>query len=172
MSTSEPEVPAPAPEVPAPAPAPAPVPTITLTELLGVHAVVVAKETADKALLEPLTKLVASHDLLRPLLVQWATGGFSTTTSIQSYAVTAPGTCADGVKRALCEYIEYLLGTTMGGLMTQLRALAPEVVFSYAFPGDACIALFAARGPAPAPAPTPAPAPEVQVTEVPVVPTQ
>lgn len=169
MSTSEPEVPAPA---PAPAPAPVPVPTITLTELLGVHEVVVSKETADKAALGALTSLVASHDLLRPLLVQWAKGGFSTTVSIQSYAVTAPGTCADGVKRALCEYIEYLLGTTMGGLMTQLRALAPEVVFSYAFPGDACIALFAARGPAPtpAPAPAPAPAPEAQVTEVPVVP--
>jgi len=149
--------------------------TITLVELLEVHAVVVAKETADKVTLEPLTSLVASHDLLRPLLVQWATGGFSTTTSIQSYAVTPPVTCADGVKRALCEYIEYLLGTTMGALMTQLTALAPEVVFSYAFPGDAALAIFAARGPVvPAPeVPAPeVPAPEVQVAEVPVVPTQ
>ena len=141
--------------------------TITLAELLAVQSVIVTKETADKATLEALTKLVASHDLLRPLLVQWATGGFSTTTPIQSYAVTAPVTCADGVKRAICEYIEYLLGTTMGDLMTQLRALAPEVVFSYAFPGDAAIALFAARGPV---VPAPVPAPEVQVTEVPVVP--
>lgn len=146
--------------------------TITLAELLAVQSVIVTKEAADKVTLEPLTKLVASHDLLRPLLVQWATGGFSTTTSIQSYEVTAPTTCADGVKRALCEYIEYLLGTTMGALMGQLTALAPEVVFSYAFPADGALAIFAARGPV-VPAPeVPAPAPEVQVAEVPVAPTQ
>jgi hypothetical protein len=138
--------------------------TITLTELLEVHAVVVSKETVDKATLDPLVKLVASHDLLRPILVQWATGGFSTTTAIQTYEITAPVTCADGVKRAICEYIEYLLGTTMTALMSQLTALAPEVVFSYAFPGDAALAIFAARGPVVS-APPPA-----QVVEVPVLP--
>jgi hypothetical protein len=145
--------------------------TITLAELLAVQSVIVTKEAADKVTLEPLTKLVASHDLLRPLLVQWATGGFSTTTSIQSYEVTAPTTCADGTKRALCEYIEYLLGTTMGALVTQLTALAPEVVFSYAFPGDAALAIFATRGPVvPAPEVPVVPAPEVPVVPAPEVP--
>ena len=143
--------------------------TITLGELLQVHAVVVGKETADKDTLAKLTTLTTSLDVLRPLLVQWATGGFSTTVPIQSYNITAPVTCADGTKRALCEYIEYLLNTTMGGLMAQLTALAPEVIFSYAFPEDTALAIFAARGPVVPPAPAP-PAPVVQVTEVPVVP--
>jgi hypothetical protein len=131
--------------------------TITLTELLSIHEVVVAKETADKATLAPLTQLVASHDLLRPVLVQWATGGFSTTVPIQTFSVKAPSACADGTTRAICEYIEYLLATTMGALISQLTALAPEVVFTYAFPDDAALCLFAARGPAAAiPLPPPA----------------
>ena len=144
--------------------------TITLTELLSIHSVVVSKETADKALLGALTSVTKTSEALRPLLVQWASGGFSTITPILSVQITASGgPCADGVKRALCEYIEYLLDTTMGGLMSQLTALAPEVIFSYSFPGDASVALFAGRGPvvpaAPAPpapvVPAPAPADEV-----------
>jgi hypothetical protein len=131
--------------------------TITLGELLQVHAVVVGKETADKDTLAKLTTLTTSLDVLRPLLVQWATGGFSTTVPIQSYNITAPVTCADGTKRALCEYIEYLLNTTMGGLMAQLTALAPEVIFSYAFPEDTALAIFAARGPVVPPAPVTVP---------------
>ena len=152
----------------APDAAPAPL-TITLTELLEVQSVIVSKETADKAALQALTRLVSSHMRLRPLLVQWAIGGFSTTTALQTFEVSAPGTCADGVKRGLCEYVEYLLDTTMGALVAQLKAIAPEVIFSYAFPGDSAIALFAARGPV-VPAPAPAPAPEVQVGDVPVEP--
>lgn len=137
--------------------------TITLTELLEVHAVVVTKEATDKATLEPLTNLIVSHDLLRPILVRWATGGFSTTIPIQTYTLTAPAKCADGTARAICEYIEYLLGTTMGSLMSQLTALAPEVIFSYAFPADGALDIFAARGQL-----APAPAPDTQTAEVPV----
>lgn len=155
----------------APAPAPVAPTTITLTELLSIHSVVVSKETADKALLGALTSVAKTSEALRPLLVQWASGGFSTITPILSVQIAASGgPCADGVKRGLCEYIEYLLDATMGDIMSQLRALAPEVIFSYAFPGDASVALFAARGPvAPAPAP---PAPAQESAEVPVPSTQ
>jgi hypothetical protein len=139
--------------------------TITLDELLAIHDVVVAKETADKAALVTLTSVTKSSEALRPLLSQWAAGGFSTTTPILSVTIAASGgPCGDGIKRAICEYIEYLLETTMSGLMSQLTALAPEVVFTYAFPGDAAIAVFAARGRTVPPAPVvpapPAPAPE------------
>ena len=144
--------PAPAPE-PAPEPAPGPTgpditnlfpnaqtgtvepPTIaTMDELLASHAVIVAKETTDRSYLNPLVN--PTRDQYRPQLFQWAAAGFPGIYVIQSFSVTPPDLCADGVRRDVNAYIGYLLGTDMGSVVATIQSLVTGITVSYSYEGN------------------------------------
>ena len=147
---SEPE-PVPAPTEPAPTePAPTepapeaivpvvPTPTVptiaTMEELMSSHAVLVAKETADRAALTPLTAPTA--EAYRPQLFAWAAAGFPPIYVVQSFSLTPPSMCSDGVTRDPVNYAWYLLGAEIGDVLANIQSLLTGIVVSYSFAGNA-----------------------------------
>lgn len=148
---SEPE-PAPAPTEPAPTeptptepapeaivpvvPTPTPtVPTIaTMEELMASHAVLVAKETADRAALTPLT--APTPEAYRPQLFAWAAAGFPAIYVVQSFSLTPPSMCSDGVTRDAVNYAWYLLGVEIGGILANIQSMLTGITVSYSFDGN------------------------------------
>jgi len=147
--------PAPAPE-PAPEPAPAPTgptgpditnlfpnaqigtvepPTIvSMDELMASHAVIVARESVDRASLNALVN--PTREQYRPHLFQWAAAGFPGIYVVQSFSVSPPDLCADGVRRDVNAYINYLTGTDMGAIVANIQSLVTGIVVSFSFEGN------------------------------------
>lgn len=116
-------------------PAP-PVPTIaTLDELMASHAVLVAKETADRAALTPLT--APTPEAYRPQLFAWAAAGFPPIYVVQSFNLTPPNICSDGVTRDVVNYAWYLLGVEISSLLANIQSLLTGITVSYSFEGNA-----------------------------------
>lgn len=111
-----------------------PPPIVTLEELMSSHAVVVAKEAADRATLTPLT--APTPDAYRPQLFAWAAAGFPGIYVVQSFPFTPPSVCSDGVIRTVAAYTWYLLGTEIGDLLANIQSLLPGIVVSYSFAGN------------------------------------
>ena len=145
---SEPE-PAPAPTEPAPTeptseaivpvvPTPTPTPTVptiaTMEELMASHAVLVAKETADRAALTPLT--APTPEAYRPQLFAWAAAGFPAIYVVQSFSLTPPSMCSDGVTRDAVNYAWYLLGVEIGGILANILSMLTGITVSYSFDGN------------------------------------
>lgn len=127
-----PAEPAPA---PAPAPAPTPAPVIaTMDELMASHAVLVAKEAADRATLSPL--LNPTRESYRPQLFAWASAGFPGIYVVQSFTFTPPSVCSDGVVRDVVGYTWYLLGVEIGGVLATIQSMLTGIVVSYSFAGN------------------------------------
>ena len=127
-----PAEPAPA---PAPAPAPTPAPVIaTMDELMASHAVLVAKEAADRATLSPL--LNPTRESYRPQLFAWASAGFPGIYVVQSFTFTPPSVCSDGVVRDVIGYTWYLLGVEIGGVLATIQSMLTGIVVSYSFAGN------------------------------------
>ena len=103
----------------------------TLDELMASHAVIVAKEAADKVLLDPFINPV--RDQYRPQLFQWAAAGFPGIYVVQSITLTPPELCADGNRRDLNAYINYLMGTDMGTVVANIQALVTGIIVSYSY---------------------------------------
>lgn len=115
---------------------PPPVPTIaTLDELMASHAVLVAKETADRAALTPLT--APTPEAYRPQLFAWAAAGFPAIYVVQSFNLTPPNICSDGVTRDAVNYAWYLLGVEIGGILANIQSLLTGITVSYSFEGNA-----------------------------------
>lgn len=115
--------------------APAPAPTIaTMEELMASHAVIVAQEATDRALLSPLTSPTSA--VYRPQLFAWAAAGFPGIYVIQSFNLTPPSVCSDGVTRDAVNYAWYLLGTEIGGIIANIQSLMPGIAISYSFEGN------------------------------------
>ena len=119
----------PVPEVPAPAPTIA-----TMEELMASHAVIVAQEATDRTLLSPLTSPTSA--VYRPQLFAWAAAGFPAIYVIQSFSLTPPSVCSDGVTRDAVNYAWYLLGTEIGGIIANIQSLMPGIAVSYSFEGN------------------------------------
>ena len=127
-----PAEPAPA---PAPAPAPTPAPVIaTMDELMASHAVLVAKEAADRATLSPL--LNPTRESYRPKLFAWASAGFPGIYVVQSFTFTPPSVCSDGVVRDVIGYTWYLLGVEIGDVLATIQSMLTGIVVSYSFQGN------------------------------------
>ena len=133
---TEPTEPAPeaiVPVVPTPTPT---VPTIaTMEELMASHAVLVAKETADRAALTPLT--APTPEAYRPQLFAWAAAGFPAIYVVQSFSLTPPSMCSDGVTRDAVNYAWYLLGVEIGGILANIQSMLTGITVSYSFEGNA-----------------------------------
>ena len=105
---------------------------VTLEELMSSHAVVVAKELNDRQLLSGLTN--PSRDQYRPKLFQWAAAGFPPVYIVQSFEITPPILCSDGVTRDPTAYLQFLLKpTTFDAVLENIRSLMPGITVSYSF---------------------------------------
>ena len=120
------------PEEPAPAPAPV---IATMDELMASHAVIVAKEAADRATLSPL--LNPTREAYRPQLFAWASAGFPGIYVVKSFAFTPPNVCSDGVVRDIVGYTWYLLGVDIGDVLANIKSMLTGIIVSYSFAGNA-----------------------------------
>jgi len=107
---------------------------VTMEELMASHAVIVEKESVDRTSLNALVN--PTRDQYRPQLFQWAAAGFPGIYVIQSFSVTPPDLCADGVRRDVNAYINYLTGTDMGSVVANIQALVTGIVVSFSFEGN------------------------------------
>jgi len=108
---------------------------VTLEELMQSYAVVVAKETTDKQALTGLTN--PQREQYRPQLFQWAGLGFPPTFVVQSFEITPPNVCSDGVTRDSMAYLQFLLSpTTFDEVLEKIRALMPGILVSFSFSGN------------------------------------
>jgi hypothetical protein len=107
---------------------------VTMEELMASHAVIVEKESVDRTSLNALVN--PTRDQYRPQLFQWAAAGFPGIYVVQSFSVTPPDLCADGVRRDVNAYINYLTGSDMGTIVTNIQSLVTGIVVSFSFEGN------------------------------------
>lgn len=107
----------------------------TLDELMESHSVVVAKEAADRASLAGL--VTPTREQYRPQLFQWAGLGFPAIFIVQSFEVTPPTYCSDGVSRNSVEYLNYLIiPNTLDSVIETINSLMPGISVSFSFLGN------------------------------------
>lgn len=103
---------------------------LTLSDLLSDQSVVVAKEQADKTLLETIGNQVVGN--LRPKLVEWVLKGQPDAFPILSLEIHPPSVCSDGLPRNLPDYIEFCSGKTINDHVALLQAKLPDIHVSFA----------------------------------------
>jgi hypothetical protein len=109
---------------------PPPPDVLTMSDLLSDQTVVVAKEQADKLLLETIgTQSVGN---LRPKLVEWVLKGRPDAFPILSLAIYPPACCSDGLVRDLTDYIPFCSGKTIREHVALLQAKLPDIYVSFA----------------------------------------
>jgi hypothetical protein len=109
---------------------PPPPDVLTLSDLLSDQSVVVAKEQADKTLLETIGTQVIGN--LRPKLVEWVLKGYPPAFPILSLDIHPPSVCSDGLPRNLPDYIEFCSGKTINDHVALLQAKLPDIQVSFA----------------------------------------
>jgi len=107
---------------------------VTIEELMASHAVIVQKEATDRNSLNALVN--PTRDQYRPQLFQWAAAGFPGIYVVQSFSISPPDLCADGVRRDVNAYINYLTGTDMGAVVANIQSLVTGIVVSFSFEGN------------------------------------
>lgn len=107
---------------------------VTMEELMASHAVIVEKECVDRTSLNALVN--PTREQYRPQLFQWAAAGFPGIYVVQSFSVTPPDLCADGVRRDVNAYINYLTGSDMGTVVSNIQSLVTGIVVSFSFEGN------------------------------------
>jgi hypothetical protein len=124
--------------------APPPPPDIlTLSDLLSDQTVVLAKEQADKALLDTIGSQTVSN--LRPKLVEWVLKGYPPAFPILSLGIQPPSPCSDGVTRDLSDYITFCSGKTIVEHVALLQAKLPDILVSFAnIGGMVCVTVLKA----------------------------
>jgi hypothetical protein len=107
----------------------------TLDELMSSHAVVVAKEAVDRQTLSGL--VTPMRDQYRSQLFQWAGLGFPAIFVIQTFELTPPTYCSDGISRNSVEYLNYLIiPNTLDSVLDTIRSLMPGISVSFSFLGN------------------------------------
>jgi hypothetical protein len=108
---------------------------ITLEELLQSYDVTLAKESIDRQSLNGLVNPQREH--YRPQLFQWAAGAFQPAFIVQSFEITPPNICSDGVTRDTMAYLQFLLSpTNLDGVLDAIRALMPGINVTFSFLGN------------------------------------
>ena len=110
-----------------------PPPPFSLDDLMNEHAVVLAKETVDRADATAFSNM--SIDTIRPQLIAWATGGCEPLYQVASLYVNPPGTCADGVSRSHVDYFSYLIGKTIQEWLDSMTAKTVGMRFTFSHDG-------------------------------------
>ena len=106
----------------------------TMEELMSSHAVVVAQEVTDRASLSALTNPTPAD--YRPQLFTWAAAGFPGIYVVQSFTLTPPSICSDGVTRDIVAYVPYLTGQDIGVMIAGIQALVTGITVSFSFLGN------------------------------------
>jgi hypothetical protein len=107
----------------------------TLEEIMQSHAVVVAKEAVDRQTLSGL--ITPMRDQYRSQLFQWGGLGFPAIFIIQTFEVTPPTYCSDGVRRNSVEYVNYLIiPNTLDSVIGTINSLMPGILVSFSFLGN------------------------------------
>ena len=107
----------------------------TLDELMSSHAVVVAKEAVDRQTLSGL--VTPMRDQYRSQLFQWAGLGFPAIFVIQTFELTPPTYCSDGISRDSVEYLNYLIiPNTLDSVLETIRSLMSGILVSFSFLGN------------------------------------
>ena len=123
--------------------APPPPDVLTMSDLLSDQSVVVAKEQADKTLLETIG--IQNVGNLRPKLVEWVLKGRPDGFPILSLDIRPPSVCSDGVSRDLTDYIPFCSGKTIQEHVELLQAKLPDIQVSFAnFGGAVCVTVLKA----------------------------
>jgi hypothetical protein len=104
---------------------------VDIAELMASHGAIQVQESADRSTLDVL--LNETRDTLRPQMFAWAAAGFPAVYIVQSFTVSPPTVCSDGVARNVYDYTEYLLGKNMGEVVATIQALCVGVQISYSF---------------------------------------
>ena len=117
-----------------------PVPDIlTMSDILGEHAILVAKEQADGNALRSFG--TASVLGLKPVFVEWASKGFPDNYPLLKVDISPPSICSDGVIRSLPEYIEFCSGNSLSHHIGLLQAKLPDIRVAYANLGGSLAAI-------------------------------
>jgi len=106
----------------------------TMEELMSSHAVVVTQEESDRTSLSALTNPTSAQ--YRPQLFTWAAAGFPGIYVIQSFTLTPPSICSDGVTRDIVAYVPYLTGQDIGVMIAGIQALVTGITVSFSFLGN------------------------------------
>jgi hypothetical protein len=106
----------------------------TMEELMSSHAVVVTQEESDRTSLSALTNPTSAQ--YRPQLFTWAAAGFPGIYVIQSFTLTPPSICSDGVTRDIVAYVPYLTGQDIGVMIGGIQALMTGITVSFSFQGN------------------------------------
>ena len=102
---------------------------ISLEDLMNTLEAVRQKENADRLNLENFFN--PSQSTLRESLTGWAAAGFPAIYCLFGISIDPPKQCSDGVTRQLFEYVEYLLGRTVGSCMQRIEAMTSGIQFSH-----------------------------------------
>ena len=126
-----------------PPPPPPPPDILTLADLLAEHDIVVAKERADKELLESIgTQTVQA---IKPKLIEWVVKGRPDGFPIIEISVVPPTKCSDGQTRNLPDYVEFCSGKPIQEHVGLLQAKLPDIHVSFAnIGGKICVTVLKA----------------------------
>jgi hypothetical protein len=120
-------------------PMPAVPEVLTMADILGDHAMVVAKEQADGVAIRSIGS--ASVLGLKPVFVEWASKGFPDNYPLLTIQVTPPSICSDGVVRSLPDYIVFCAGNPLSHYIDLLQAKLPDIRVAYANLGGSLAAI-------------------------------
>lgn len=103
---------------------------LSLDDIMGDHQIVVAKEQADKALIDQIGSQHVSA--FRPKLVEWVGAGKPNAYPILLLNIQPPVKCSDGVSRSLYEYITFCSGNSIEEHVGLLQAKLSGMSVSFA----------------------------------------
>jgi hypothetical protein len=103
---------------------------LTLADLLSDTHIVIAKEQADKAILDTIA--TQSVHSLRPILVEWVMKGCPNAYPLLKLDIRPPTKCSDGECRCLPDYILFCSGKTIHEHVDSLQAKLPDINVSFA----------------------------------------
>ena len=103
--------------------------------MLQSYNVTLTKESTDRQSLNGL--VTPLREQYRPQLFQWAARGFTPIFVVQSFELTPPNICSDGVTRDPMAYLQFLLiPTNLDTVMDTIRALMPGILVTFSFYGN------------------------------------
>lgn len=103
---------------------------LCLGDIMNCHDVVVAKEAADKVLLDQIGLQHVSA--VRPKLVDWVGAGKPSAYPIMKLDIQPPSTCSDGISRNLPDYITFCSGKSIEEHVGLLQAKLSGISVSFA----------------------------------------
>jgi hypothetical protein len=112
-------------------PIPEPIPDfLSLDDILSDQEIIIAKEAADKSLLDQIGSQHVSA--LKPKLVEWVGRGKPHAYPVMMLSIQPPSKCSDGVERNLPEYITFCSGKSIQEHVGLLQAKLSGMSVSFA----------------------------------------